>query len=260
MQTIKSIVIIGAGNVAFHLGKALLANGKEILQVYSQSEKSASSLAKILNTDYTIAIEDLNPSADLFIIAVSDDAIHAIAEKLKLKDKFVVHTSGSVEMEVLASATNNYGVFYPLQTFSKLREINFKEIPLCLEANSLRNLKLLSNLGNKLSENISEIDSSQRKILHLAAVFACNFPNLMYSSAEVLLKENNLSFDLLKSLIAETAEKVQHILPSESQTGPAYRNDMKIMAKHIEMLRDHKHLEEVYLMLSRIILKQKNNE
>jgi len=256
VQTIENIVLIGAGNVAFHLGKVLLANGKDVLQVYSQSEKSASSLAKILDTDYAIAIEDLNSSADLYIIAVSDDAILSIAEKFKLKDKFIVHTSGSVEMDVLASATSNYGVFYPLQTFSKLREINFKEVPICLEANSLQNLELLSNLGNKLSENISKIDSAQRKILHLAAVFACNFPNLMYSSAEILLKEKNLSFDLLKPLITETAEKVQHIFPAEAQTGPAYRNDMKIMAKHIEMLKDHKHLEEIYLMLSRVIIKK----
>lgn len=260
MQSINNIVIIGAGNLAFHLGKAFYVIGKNILQVYSRSEGSATQLASLINAE---AISDFNAiatTADLYIIAVADDAISEVADKLQLNDQLVVHTSGSVGMEVLSKGSNNIGVFYPLQTFSKLKDPDFTSIPICLEANSQLSLKLLKSLGEELSNQVQFVNSKQRKVLHLAAVFACNFPNLLYTAAEKLLEENDLSFEILKPLIAETADKVQQILPSQAQTGPAFRNDIKIMNQHIMMLRDHKALEEIYVMLSRIIKKQKDNE
>jgi len=255
VQNINSIVLLGAGNVAFHLGKAFHALGKSILQVYSRSEESASHLAQLINADHTNNIGELNLDADLYVMAVSDDAIPFVSEKLYLEDKLVVHTSGSVGMDVLADSSRNYGVFYPLQTFSKSKNPDFKSIPICLEANNKSNLELLKILGKELSNHLQIINSEQRKAIHLAAVFACNFPNLMYTAAEVFLKKKNLSFEILKPLIKETADKVQHILPSQAQTGPAYRNDIKIKNQQIGMRADN-----IYLMLSRNIKKIKENE
>ncbi|MEZ5082754.1 MAG: Rossmann-like and DUF2520 domain-containing protein [Bacteroidales bacterium] len=263
MQKIKNIAFIGAGNVATQLGFALVGAGFKIVQVYSRTQTSAEWLAGKLSADFTISIDEIKLDADLYIISLTDDATGEICKKLDLRDKFVVHTSGTLPLDILSSISNRYGVFYPLQTFSKCRNINFQDIPLCLEANSQENLDLLKKLAKKVSEKIYEINSGQRKMLHLAAVFACNFPNFMYTIAQKILGDADLEFDLLKPLIRETAEKVQTINPVDAQTGPAIRGDRKIMEQHLELLKDNKELYDLYKFISDQLVtsnKQPENE
>lgn len=246
------IVLIGAGNVATHLGLALLAAKHNIVQVYSRQEASSKSLARLLKTKHTTAINELSTDADVYILAVKDDAIKTVVKQLHLKNKILVHTSGSVDMDVLKSSSSNYGVFYPLQTFSKSKKVNFENVPICLEANNIKTFKQLELLAKSISNNIQKVNSQQRTNIHIAAVFACNFSNHMFSIADELLKANKLSLDLIKPLIAETAEKIKNNPPAKMQTGPAIRGDKKTMAKHLKML-ENKQYKELYKMLSRSI-------
>ncbi|MFY9308354.1 MAG: DUF2520 domain-containing protein [Bacteroidia bacterium] len=256
------IVLLGAGNVATHLGLALKKSGQPIVQVYSRQFENAVGLAKKLNCGYTDSLKTIDKTADVYIIAVKDDVVGEIAKLLKLKNKIVVHTSGSVDMNVLKTASANYGVFYPLQTFSKSNKVNIKAVPFCLEASNSKTLKSLTVLAENISNNVLEINSEQRKTIHLAAVFACNFSNHMYAIADVLLKANNLSLDILKPLIEETAKKIQHASPVEMQTGPAKRKDKNTMNKHLQLLGNRKEYKKMYRLLSKSIMdldKQKKN-
>ncbi len=216
MNEIQNIVLIGAGNVATHLGLAIQKTGRKIVQVYSRTETSAKQLADLLNAKFTCEIEEINRKVDLFILSVTDDAVSEIAGKLNLGQKLVVHTSGSLPMDILRKSSENFGVLYPLQTFSKSRSVDFSTVPLCIEANSKDNLQLLEHFANDLSQKVVEVDSEKRKILHLAAVFACNFPNFMYSIAGQILADKGLDFELLRPLILETALKVQKLKPEAS--------------------------------------------
>lgn len=243
-------MLAGAGNAATRMGQALKEAGVDIVQVFNRSEESAQHLAGFLQAGFTTNPGSVVPDADLYIIAVPDDAIAAVVKDINAQDKFVVHTSGSVSMEILAPFALNYGVLYPLQTFSKERTVDFSTIPVCIEASSLRNLELLSLLASKISSDIRSIPSAQRKALHLAAVFACNFPNFMYAVAESIVHRANLDFDLLKPLILETARKVQSISPARAQTGPAFRGDTQIMDDHLEMLKQDPAIRELYKRIS----------
>jgi len=178
-----------------------------------------------------------------------------LAKELNFKDKLVVHTSGSLPMDVLKEVSSNFGVFYPLQTFSKSRKADFKSIPICIEANTADNENHLVDLGTSISGNVQHINSEERKILHLAAVFACNFPNYMYTIAEQILARNKLDFNFLKPLIEETAAKVQTIDPHNAQTGPAKRGDKIIMNQHLELLKDSPGFKDIYKLISSEILK-----
>lgn len=232
------VSIIGSGNVATHIAKALHQAGIEITAIWSYTPKNAVQLA--LQIKGVKAVKNIAEMAsiksDFLIISVKDDAIEEVAEQLITYDGIVAHTSGSVSIEALGSL-KNYGVFYPLQTFSKHKEVNFKSIPLCLEAKEKTTLQALTTLALLLSEKVHEVNSEKRRILHLSSVFACNFPNYMYSIAQNILQQHELDFDLIKPLINETAQKVQTALPAEVQTGPAVRNDQKTMAKHEELLK-----------------------
>jgi predicted short-subunit dehydrogenase-like oxidoreductase (DUF2520 family) len=173
-----------------------------------------------------------------------------VLPKLKLSDELIVHTSGSVSMDILEPYSENYGVFYPLQTFSKDREINIREVPFLVEANRIDNEDLLVDLGNHLSDRVMLVDSVRRQYIHIAAVFASNFSNHMYDIAHTILQEQDLDFDLLSPLILETAAKATTIGPDRAQTGPARRKDNKIMKKHMEMLRDNPAAMEIYRRIS----------
>ncbi|MGQ0828300.1 MAG: Rossmann-like and DUF2520 domain-containing protein [Bacteroidota bacterium] len=250
---LKKIVLIGAGNVATHLGMALKKSKHTILQVYSHTKKSSDKLSSLLNTDAINDLKEIDPNADVYIIAIKDDSIIDVIKKLKLQDKIVVHTSGSTSIDVLKNASENYGVFYPLQTFSKIKKVGFKNIPICLEANNNRTYKTLFSLAKSISDNIQKVDSVQRKALHVAAVFACNFSNHLYAVAEQILKKNKLPFDILKPLIEETADKIKNNSPIKMQTGPAVRGDKKIMDAHLKMLAGHKEYQKLYKLLSQSI-------
>jgi predicted short-subunit dehydrogenase-like oxidoreductase (DUF2520 family) len=248
------VVLIGSGNVATHIATALKAVNVNVAQVWSYHYQNAILLADKVNT---IAIKDLSEidlDADICLISVKDDEITNVCNQLKSFKGVIAHTSGSVALNVFADF-ENYGVFYPLQTFSKEKQVEFSNIPLCVEANNDYSLLALKNLANQLSTKIVEVNSDKRKILHLAAVFACNFTNHLYALADELLKANDLDFDIIRPLITETANKVQNSVPSAVQTGPAIRNDEQTLKKHEELLEGHQVMLEIYKILSNSIKK-----
>lgn len=244
------VVLLGAGNVATQLGKALQQNGYLISQVYSPTKKSAGALAKKLKSTPVSDIKKIDLSAFVYIIAVKDDAIATLAKQMKLKDQLVVHTSGTVEMAVLKGCSANYGVFYPLQTFSKDKPIDFRNVPVCIEASNKTTAASLECIAKSISKNVKKINSEQRKILHLAAVFACNFSNHLYTIAASILNDHHLPFELLKPLILETADKIRTNDPAKVQTGPAIRNDVKTMNAHLKLLSKDKKLKTIYKLMS----------
>ncbi|NNM23453.1 MAG: DUF2520 domain-containing protein [Flavobacteriaceae bacterium] len=226
------VVLLGYGNVGKHMFDAFSSSSKaKIVQVYNRSKKELPS--KIPQTE---SLKDLC-EADLYLIASSDDSIVSISGKIPFHDTLVVHTSGSVAMDSI-SANHRRGIFYPLQTFSKDRSVDFAEIPICIEAESNSDLELLRQLGTAISNKVVEVDSSTREKLHLAAVFVNNFSNHLYHISEEILTKYGLDFDLLKPLLLETALKVQQMSPKEAQTGPARRQDSKTLEKHLHLLDD----------------------
>jgi predicted short-subunit dehydrogenase-like oxidoreductase (DUF2520 family) len=202
---------IGAGNLATHLSKVFQNKGFNILQIYSRTEKSAKELADVLSVKYTTSVNEINENADVYFIAIKDSAVSEVLSQIKFNNKFVVHCSGSLPLSAIEDFSENTGVFYPLQTFSKKREVDFDEIPVFIESNSMKNKETLLHIANSISKSVSEINSEKRKLLHISAVFACNFVNHFYTIAAEILKSKDISFDVLKPLILETALKVQEI-------------------------------------------------
>lgn len=253
------ITFIGSGNVATHMAAALKNAGHRILQVYSPNMHNAAILAYHVGAEAVSDMKDMNAEADLYIISVKDDAIEKVAAHLSAFNKLIVHTSGATSLDTLSKHAQNAGVFYPLQTFSKQKEVNFWSVPLCIEGASEEITKQLFELAHTISNNVYRISSDQRKILHLAAVFACNFPNYLYHVSQQLLAQHQLDFDLLKPLITETADKIQSALPVDVQTGPAIRNDEQTMQAHINLLHNNPFLQNLYLLMSEGIMKMEKN-
>jgi predicted short-subunit dehydrogenase-like oxidoreductase (DUF2520 family) len=221
-----------------------------VKQLYNRTLASFTEFPKtIAKTDQLSALVD----ADVYILAVSDRAIKQLAAALPFKNKLVVHTAGGNSLNALASK-NRKGVFYPLQTFSKDKPIEFTDIPICIEASDASDFSLLSTLGNQISREVHLVNSSQRKALHTAAVYSCNFVNHMYAISQDICTEANVSFDLLKPLIKETASKINTLPPKAAQTGPAMRNDKKTMRKHLKKLSS-KLYHDIYLLISKSIKK-----
>lgn len=235
-----SVVFIGFGNVNFHLCKALLGSDfVTVKQIFNRNVLDLNSeFQKIPFTDTISEIKD----ADIYIMAIPDDAIAAFSESLSFKNKLVVHTSGAVGMNSLSN-NNRKGIFYPLQSFSKQREADYSNIPICIEAEKNQDLELLRTLGKIISKNVVEISSDERAKLHLAAVFVNNFVNYLYHIGNDILDKDSISFDLLKPLIMETAGKISSLTPLEAQTGPAKRNDIKTIEKHLHLLGDSPYAE-----------------
>ncbi|HEY4196152.1 MAG TPA: Rossmann-like and DUF2520 domain-containing protein [Mucilaginibacter sp.] len=252
------ITIIGSGNVATHLAAAFKNAGHVIVQIYSRDLQNASLLAYHVKAEAIDDLNQINPETDLFVIAVKDDAIETVAKALARYQKLVVHTSGATDLQVLLNYTQQAGVFYPLQTFSKTKEVNFNTVPLCIEGADEQIASKLNELAYTITQNVYRINSAERKTLHLAAVFACNFPNYLYYLSQQLLAEHQLPFDLLRPLILETAEKVQAHLPGDVQTGPAIRNDEKTMDVHLQLLAEKPGLQALYELLSQCIIKMDN--
>lgn len=251
---IENIVMIGSGNLATQLALALIEKGIHVKQVYSRSLESARILAEKVNAGFTNDLLQLDTEADLYVIAVKDPAIQEVLENIRLREnQMIVHTAGSVPMNILEGFTSNYGVFYPLQTFSKSRKVDFSDIPICIEANHPSNLMKLEELGKRLSETVSQINSDERKTLHLAAVFTNNFVNHFYSIGADILHDKKLDFELLKPLIRETAAKIETLHPVEAQTGPAKRNDQTIIGQHLKMLQDKPEYQKIYSFVTESI-------
>lgn len=243
------IVLVGTGNVAWHLFEGLRrTKDLAVIQVIGRSAKALAPFSKATSTgDFNRVLTD----ADLYIIAVSDDAISTVSQLLKLKDKLIVHTSGSVPKEALAQGVRR-GVFYPLQSFSRDRSLNLREVPLCIEAELPADLALLRKVAGSLSEQVREVTPEERRQLHLAAVFANNFTNHCCHLAHEVLKQRNLPFRLLLPLIRETSEKLREMTPYDAQTGPARRNDRKTLSQHQALLQNGIR-SDVYTLLTKSI-------
>ena len=251
------IVIIGAGNLATNLGYALTNSGFNIIQIYSRTKKSAELLAKKLNTTGTDNIKQINSDADLYIISIPDDSLSDVLTQLTFSPKILIHTSGSLPLAMLKNYAKNIGVIYPLQTFIKNKISEFGKIPLCIEANNKRTEKTLIKISEQLSSSIYLYNSEQRSVIHLAAVFSCNFTNHMYSIAENILSKESIPLKILQPLLTNTLSNAFANSPAKNQTGPAIRNDLKIMAKHKEMLKENPIFEKIYSFVSESIYKHK---
>lgn len=260
-MVVRTIVMIGAGNVATQLALTLFQKNLSIIQVFSRTALSANTLAQKINAEPITRPGNIIPDADLYIIAVSDDAIAGLAKDFHFGNHLVVHTSGTISMDVLKNVSAKYGVFYPLQTFSKERKADFTTIPVLIEASDNESENILVDLGKLISETVLVCDSEKRKIIHLSAVFACNFSNFMFTLSGEILASRQLSFDLLRPLIMETAAKVMLQNPALAQTGPAKRNDLGVMATHKQLLANDPDKLEIYSLLSKLIFnieKEKN--
>ena len=240
------ICLIGAGNLATQLGIALAEKGHQLVQVWSRTQKSAGELASKLKCPYATDISLISSETDIYIIAVVDTAIESVLSKRNWNDALVVHTAGSTPMNILAPYSKNFGVFYPFQTFTINKKVDFDHVPVCIEANSTQNLDVLKELAASITQNVKLFDSMQRQQIHLAAVFACNFVNHLYKIGEELLREKGIGFEILKPLILETAAKIVEQSPASSQTGPASRNDQITMDKHLALLNNHPELKNIY--------------
>lgn len=247
-----SIVFIGAGNLATNLAKALYRKGFRIEQIYSRTEESARSLAQMVEAEYTTELSAVVEDAQLYIVSLKDAAFVQLLPEIDTgkSSALWVHTAGSISMDIWEGQVERYGVFYPMQTFSKQREVNFRDIPIFVESHSEADTQLLKDIASALSERVYEATSEQRKSLHLAAVFTCNFTNHMYAMAAELLKKYQLPFEVMLPLIDETARKVHELAPHDAQTGPAVRYDENVINAHLQMLADEPEMQKLYRLIS----------
>lgn len=248
--------MLGAGNVSMHLSKALINSGHPVVQVWSRNKHNAVDLALKIGANSIDDFKEINEDVDLVIIAVNDDSIASVAALIPKKEsRIVLHTSGSTDISVLNMHFKS-AVLYPLQTFSKEVELDFGKVPLCIEATDVETQTQILNLSQELSENVQVVSSANRIKLHVAAVFACNFTNYLYTISQNLLEESGLSFELIKPLIFETVNKITVNSPENVQTGPAKRNDEEIMLKHLKILGSNAEWQELYRLISQNIVKK----
>jgi predicted short-subunit dehydrogenase-like oxidoreductase (DUF2520 family) len=252
-------VFIGAGNLATHLAIAFKNNGIEIIQVFSRTETSAKQLADQIGCNFCTETNQILADAELYVYAIKDSELERITSLTGHFNGIHVHTAGSVDINIFENKAKKYGVFYPLQTFSKKKSLNFSQIPIFIEASTPEVEQQLITIAKNISQKTYSINSLQRAQLHLSAVFACNFSNLMYSIAADVVEDAKLPFDVLQPLITETADKINFLTPRQAQTGPAVRYDNVIIQKHIKMLSDKHEMADLYEKLSNIIFDQSKN-
>ena len=259
LEEIRSASFIGAGNLATHLAQALHLAGIKIIQVYSRNLHNANDLSIKVKSEAICDLSKINFDADLYIFAVADSAIADLFGAIDWHNKMIVHTAGSIPLQVFKNQVNA-GVFYPLQTFSKRRIVDFKAIPICIEANEQEIENKLVHLARKISTNVQIIDSEQRKQIHLAAVFACNFSNHMYAIANEILAKKQIDFEIIRPLILETTQKALENDPVSVQTGPALRSDKAVEENHQEMLVDSSIFQKIYRFVSQSIFTLNQNK
>ncbi len=253
--TIMNIVLIGAGNLATHLGLALKSVGHRILQVYSRTEESATALAQLVGATPVTDISSIVSVADVYVFSVKDSALEELIGKMhdgKEKQVFL-HTAGSMPIDLFNGKAVHYGVLYPMQTFSKKRHVDFKEIPCFVEGIDEYSLGIIKQLADSVSDKVYILNSLDRKFLHLAAVFACNFVNHCYALSSDIVEGIGLPFDVLLPLVDETARKVHELSPVMAQTGPAVRFDGNVIQRHVELLGDKHLMRQIYSAMSESI-------
>lgn len=251
----QKIVYIGAGNVAFHFAKAL-SKHFEIIQIYSRSIENARFLANQFNCKFTNKVSEIDKNADIYFISLKDDIIEDILKQLSFKMSLSIHTSGSADINILKNYSENFGVIYPLQTFSKKSELDLSEVPLFIEANNNFTLHSIKQIGESISKKIFNCTSENRQLLHIAGVFTNNFTNHLFLLTNKILKDTGYDFDVLKPLITETINKAIFLGTAESQTGPAIRNDLNIINKHLEILENYKDCQKMYRFVTESIIKE----
>ena len=258
---INRIVVLGSGNVSFHFCKAATIAGLEIIQIYSRNQNTASQLAEMAGAKAIDNIKDIIDDADAYIFAMNDEADVKVANELTISSgKIMVHTAGSLSMSIFKNKTENYGVFYPFQTFSRNAKLDFTEVPFCLEASNKETLNQLIKLTERLRCKHYIIDEEQRKVLHLSGVFVCNFMNHCITIGENILNESGIDKSILKSLIKQSFEKVVSQGAYDSQTGPALRKDNETIHKHLYFLENNKLLSEIYTLMSSSISQTYNSK
>lgn len=253
----QKVSFIGSGNLAWHLAPALDNVGYPVREIYSQNPKHAGALVgKLYEAQVNSSLDFSTSASKIFIISVSDDALEDVVQNLILPENaIVVHTSGSQPLSILDDAgSQNMGVFYPLQTFSKTKKVDFKTTPIFIESENSDVEKTLMKMAKAISGKVKRINSEERKALHVAAVFASNFTNHMLTLSKQVADQNNLDFDLLKPLIAETLNKSLEIGPEKAQTGPAVRGDFEILESHMEFLKENPEVAEIYKIISQHII------
>ena len=244
------VTILGSGNVAQQLIQAFAkAINIEIIQVFA---KNPSEIYHLIDSEKIVSDYKKLLESDLFIIAVSDVAIAEVSNQIPFLNQLIAHTSGSFSIDGL-NIKNRKAVFYPLQTFSKSKKVDFQEIPICLETQFDADYQILETVAKSISNKIFKIDSQQRKSLHVAAVFVCNFVNHLYQMGSDICNENNVDFEILKPLIQETANKIMTLSPSNAQTGPAIRNDNETINAHLNFL-SNENQRDIYKLLTKSII------
>lgn len=257
MSKNTEVSFIGSGNLAWHLAPALDNTDFPVREVYSRNPSHAAALVeRLYQAEVKASLDFSTSSSRIFIIAISDDALEDVVQEIILpEDSVLIHTAGSQPLMVLGyAATQNLGVFYPLQTFSKDKTVEFTDVPVFIEGANPATEKMLRAMGSALSSTVIPIDSYERKALHVAAIFASNFTNHMLLVAQDIMKENSLIYDWLKPLIAEMINKSLSIGPENAQTGPARRGDLEILDKHLEFLQDNPPAAELYKVISQSII------
>ena len=249
------VSIIGAGNVGSHIAKKLHELNHDVVQVWSRSLEAAELVANEVSAEAIDEFASVDGGVALIIIAVPDDHIATVSERLNDVSALVAHTSGSVPSTVL-SKHKRHGVFYPMQTFKKAGDVQWKSLPVFLFANSDNDISFLQSLGEETGSAVSVLDDQQRAALHVAAVFANNYTNHMLVIAEKLMRENNLDFNLLKPLIERTFDN--DALPSAAQTGPAQRGDEQTLERQLDFLQNAKRYQAIYAMMASSIMEEKN--
>ena len=238
------IVIIGSGNVAYHLAKAFTQNNIKVSQIFGRNEVELNKISEELNIPYsTKELAD----ADLYLISVSDSAVEQVSDLIKTEKALVAHTSGSLPIETL-NGDYRKASFYPLQTFSKTKNLEYSKIPFFIEAENQIDEKSLFELASLISDNVETSDYEKRKYIHLTAVFACNFVNHLFARAKEISDSQDLDFNYFIPLIDETVEKIHHLEPKSAQTGPAVRGDKRVLKLHEELITDKEHLKIYQLM------------
>ena len=248
------IVIIGSGNLATQLSLAFKAVGKDVVQVYSRTEEHAKELADKIGCKFTAHVEDICQDADVYIFSVKDDALSSLVASIchKRPNGLFLHTAGSMPMDIFKGHASRYGVFYPMQTFSKNRMVDFREIPCFVEGSDEEVLAEIRLMAASISDHVVDCDSEKRKKMHLAAVLACNLTNHCYRLAERLLESEQIDFQLFLPLIEETARKVKDMSPKDAQTGPMVRYDQNVMQMQMSMLTDER-TREIYRLMAESI-------
>ena len=244
------IVLIGSGNVAFHLAKAFTEAQIPISQIFGRNTTELQKISEQFSIPFST---ETLADADLYIISVSDSSITEVSSLIKNKNVLVAHTSGSVSREAL-SGNFRKSVFYPLQTFSKSKNLDYSKIPFFIDAENENDEEILKNLASKISKNVMLANDEKRKYIHLTAVFACNFVNHLYARAKEISDSQGIPFDYFLPLIDETTQKVRELEPKLAQTGPAIRNDEKVLKLHESLLTDEEKLK-IYKTLNESIKK-----